>query len=57
MFKKLRALWKAIVAVVVTCLVIAFLTVAVPIILFLIAAIVIGIVGYATYQVYKDESA
>jgi len=55
MFKKLRALWKASVAVVIVCLIIAFLSVAIPIIIALIAALIVGIIGYATYQVYKDE--
>jgi len=55
MFKKLKAAWHAVVAIVVTCIIIALLTVAVPIFLGLLAVTVIGFIGYVVYQINNAD--
>jgi hypothetical protein len=50
MFKKLKALWHATVAVVIVCVTIVLLTVAVPVFIGLTAIIIMSIVGYITYK-------
>ena len=53
MFKKLKALWQAAVAIVIVCIVIIILTVTVPILLGLLAIAFVSIVGYVTFQESK----
>ena len=53
MFKKLKAIWHSIVAVSIVCIVIALLSVALPILIGLTVIIIIMSVGYVTYQANK----
>lgn len=55
MLKKLKALWHSIVAIVILCVVVALLSVAVPILIGITVIALVAMVGYITYQVNKGD--
>jgi hypothetical protein len=55
MFKKIKAMWHAIVAVVIVSLIIVFFSVIVPIFFVLSAIAIVGLAGYITYQANKNS--